>query len=256
MFTVPATLRAQFEARLQQDSLPNHTRAAFHKWLRYDLDFCHKYHFPPERRESLPHFIRKLQQKRQTQVQQAQAVQAIALYDELCDAKVSGETRQETQEAVSLKPDRSNATPEQTSVPVSPEAPPGKASPLKTIQESGVPPRRALRGKGASWEKEYFRVVELLQSKNYSPQVVNAYKNWIRTFQAFTRSKSPALLSFDERLLTVHDGKGQKDRTVPLPETILPELQAQLDFVTVSPATCCKPMTTPALSRNSSDTVI
>ncbi|MCP4400649.1 MAG: tyrosine-type recombinase/integrase, partial [bacterium] len=37
--------------------------------------------------------------------------------------------------------------------------------------------------------------------------------------------------NFDERLLTVHDGKGQKDRTVPLPETILPELQAQLDVV-------------------------
>ncbi len=193
MFTVPATLRAQFEARLQQDSLPNHTRAAFHKWLRYYLDVCHKYHFPPERRESLPHFIRKLQQKRQTQVQQAQAVQAIALYDELCDSKVSGETRQETQEAVSLKPERSNATPEQTSVPVSPEAPPDKASPLKTIQESGVPPRRALRGKGASWEKESLRLAELLQSKNYSPQVVNAYKNWIRTFQAFTRSKSPSI---------------------------------------------------------------
>jgi integrase len=28
--------------------------------------------------------------------------------------------------------------------------------------------------------------------------------------------------------LTIHDGKGQKDRTVPLPATILPELRAQL----------------------------
>ena len=32
--------------------------------------------------------------------------------------------------------------------------------------------------------------------------------------------------NFDARVLTVHDGKGQKDRTVPLPEMILPELQA------------------------------
>jgi len=29
--------------------------------------------------------------------------------------------------------------------------------------------------------------------------------------------------------LTVHDGKGQKDRTVPLPETIVPELRAQIE---------------------------
>jgi site-specific recombinase XerD len=38
-------------------------------------------------------------------------------------------------------------------------------------------------------------------------------------------------LNFDAHVLTVHDGKGQKDRTVPLPETIVPELQAQLECV-------------------------
>jgi len=36
-------------------------------------------------------------------------------------------------------------------------------------------------------------------------------------------------LNFDEGILTVHDGKGQKDRTVPLPETILPELREHLE---------------------------
>ena len=34
--------------------------------------------------------------------------------------------------------------------------------------------------------------------------------------------------NFDAGVLTIHDGKGQKDRTVPLPATILPELRAQL----------------------------
>jgi len=32
-------------------------------------------------------------------------------------------------------------------------------------------------------------------------------------------------------ILTLHDGKGKKDRTVPLPQSILPELQAQLERV-------------------------
>ncbi len=36
--------------------------------------------------------------------------------------------------------------------------------------------------------------------------------------------------SFDARILTVH-GKGKKDRTVPLPETIVPELTSQLEVV-------------------------
>ena len=37
--------------------------------------------------------------------------------------------------------------------------------------------------------------------------------------------------NFDAGVLTLHDGKGKKDRTVPLPQSILPELQAQLERV-------------------------
>jgi integron integrase len=37
--------------------------------------------------------------------------------------------------------------------------------------------------------------------------------------------------NFDAGVLTVHDGKGKKDRTVPLPQSILTELLAQLDRV-------------------------
>lgn len=35
--------------------------------------------------------------------------------------------------------------------------------------------------------------------------------------------------NFDAGVLTIHDGKGQKDRTVPLPQSIMPELLAQLE---------------------------
>ena len=37
--------------------------------------------------------------------------------------------------------------------------------------------------------------------------------------------------NFDTGILTVHDGKGQKDRTLPLPEKIIPELKAHLESV-------------------------
>jgi integrase len=37
--------------------------------------------------------------------------------------------------------------------------------------------------------------------------------------------------NFDVGILTVHNGKGQKDRTVPLPETLVPELKKQLAIV-------------------------
>jgi integron integrase len=37
--------------------------------------------------------------------------------------------------------------------------------------------------------------------------------------------------NLDSLLLTVHDGKGQKDRTVPLPARALPEIRQQMEFV-------------------------
>jgi site-specific recombinase XerD len=50
----------------------------------------------------------------------------------------------------------------------------------------------------------------------------------LRCFEAVkTRVKD---FNFDERILTVK-GKGNKSRTVPVPESILPELLAQLAFV-------------------------
>jgi len=37
--------------------------------------------------------------------------------------------------------------------------------------------------------------------------------------------------NFDQGILTIHDGKGGKSRTVPIPESIVPELQKQLQKV-------------------------
>jgi integrase len=37
--------------------------------------------------------------------------------------------------------------------------------------------------------------------------------------------------NFDAGILTIHDGKGKKDRIVPLPETIIPELKDHLEIV-------------------------
>ncbi|MCF6249585.1 MAG: integron integrase [Desulfobacula sp.] len=38
-------------------------------------------------------------------------------------------------------------------------------------------------------------------------------------------------INFDAGVLTIHDGKGKKDRTLPLPQTIIPEMLSQLEIV-------------------------
>ena len=37
--------------------------------------------------------------------------------------------------------------------------------------------------------------------------------------------------NLEEGMLTVHDGKGKKDRTMPLPQSIMPEIQQQFERV-------------------------
>ena len=40
-------------------------------------------------------------------------------------------------------------------------------------------------------------------------------------------------LNFDAEIITVHDGKGQKDRTVPLPRALIPAMRAQLETIKI-----------------------
>ena len=80
MLAIPSTLQKQFEKYLISKAISNTSHGVYKKWLRYYLDFCRKYHFSPEHQTSLPHFIQKLQEKRQTRSQQEQASKAIALY--------------------------------------------------------------------------------------------------------------------------------------------------------------------------------
>ncbi len=64
MFNVPSALRKQFAACLHEQAIPQRAQAAYHKWLRYYWDCCHTYHFPHDPKESLPHVLKKLQEKR------------------------------------------------------------------------------------------------------------------------------------------------------------------------------------------------
>jgi hypothetical protein len=79
MLQIPPKIRVQFNIMLIQKNIPKSAHTDYRKWLRYYLDFCHKYHFDNSKKESLPHFIKKIK-KRQNIGQQKQAQQAISIY--------------------------------------------------------------------------------------------------------------------------------------------------------------------------------
>jgi integron integrase len=345
MLDIPSALREQFEEYLQNKPIPKSSRGAYKKWLRYYMDFCRKYNFPPIRKESLPRFIRKLQEKKQTKVQQEQAVKAITLYYEIFKAK--GLTNKKPMPQTSsppgyapLKDKKHLSVHEAVDRPIQykkvmphPSRDSEPSSSVHGLSYAVSPSGKGYvkRENGASWEAEYSLLADEICVRHYSSKTLKTYKGWVRKFQTFTNSKTPELLSsndvkefltflavkrkvssatqnqafngllffyrhilqkefgkidgvvrakqkpyipvvlsreeiesilkfleppydlvvkllygcglrlfeclglrvhcmnFDAGILTVHDGKGQKDRTVPLPETILPELREHLE---------------------------
>jgi len=65
MLQIPAQLTNQFKTYIGQQGIPAAQHRHYLKWMRYYLDFCHKYHFKQETDMSLSAFLKKLNEKKQ-----------------------------------------------------------------------------------------------------------------------------------------------------------------------------------------------
>jgi integron integrase len=335
MRSIPSALLTQFEVGLQDTAVPNNAHASYKKWLRFYLDFCEKYHLSESKIESLAHFLRKLEDKRQTKAQQREASQAISLYYKLIGSTAPHDELGSPRKVISpgKLPDES---PDSSGPSLNRVAGPEKIAPQAQASEGPPLPIPSLAQTrrvtaGISWKAEYAKLAQEIQVRHYSPKTLKTYTQWVRHYQTFTRSTDPnslasdqvkgfltflavdrkvsastqnqafnALLffyrhvlnkdfgkvegvvrakrrpyipvvlsreeieavlrqlappynlvvkllygcglrlfeclrlrvqcfNFDAGIVTVHDGKGQKHRTVPLPERILPELRKHLE---------------------------
>jgi len=302
MRIISQELLNKFDYQLTKNQVPSKDYDLFKKWLRYYIDFCFKYGHDSKHQESLPHFIDKLREKKQTRQQQKQAYDSILMYYAVYD----------------IRPEWAKQSP----------------SSHETEQRSSVveEPKRSYAAKDMTgWESVYIRLSDEIKIRHYSPKTFKAYRQWVASFQRFVHNKPlehlssddvkqflthlavtqhcsasaqnqafngllfffrhilkkefgkidgvvrakrkpyiPVVLSreeidliikklrdpydlivkllygcglrlsecmnirmnnlnFDARILTIHDGKGKKDRTVPLPETILSELYGQVE---------------------------
>jgi integron integrase len=257
MEALPSRLRADFERCLRHKGIPPNTQAAYHTWLRYYWDFCHKYHFPHDQQASLPHFLKKLQDKKQTTAQQEQAAHAISLYYELLDVKAFIPTPDPS--ACALHADRSQeekptpdpsqegnvakgkardesaqrvgSTTNEASISETvrllgkvpskdkehPLGPPQGGNSGAREEASAEPPERidsaslkAKSGRGASWKAEYTALAKTIEKRGYEPSIARRHTRWVRKFQAFTHSKAPDALTSDDvreflQFLAEHD---------------------------------------------------
>ena len=79
MLNIPAKVITSFSSFLNEKNIPVTSRNYYIKWLRYYLDYCHKYRLDYLNPGSLPKFLNKLKEKKQTGIQQKQAHESIGL---------------------------------------------------------------------------------------------------------------------------------------------------------------------------------
>jgi hypothetical protein len=159
--------------------------------------------------DSIIDFQKKLQEKGQTKSQRMQAANAVHLYLNIeRENRPSGHSLGLTESAIDY-PKVSNAKP-----PV--KVPAASKSPVKKVLRNPVLPKTALLRSqkptrrplptnapiveakpvtGASWVEQYSRLVEEIQVRQFSPKTLKTYRQWLRQFQAFTKSKFPESLT-------------------------------------------------------------
>ena len=213
MLDIHPALRSRFEAQLKTHHIPANQQVYDKKWLRYFLDFCHKYRLPARDLGSLSPFMDKLKEKRQSHMQQKQAAHAVSLYHHLVKAKDSKQNDSPARYDPTHPQDKANAYPGKNQY----EWPHHDHFPMNNINEgsgkavhvdlhdqgpSGRPKaiRRAPNatrepGSGASWQHEFFAIENEIRVRHYSPKTLKTYRQWMQKFQTFTRSKPPEQLS-------------------------------------------------------------
>jgi integron integrase len=341
MIDLPKDLENRFTKVLEEARVTEGYHAFYRKWLRYYLDFCSKYHFMAQSRDSLGHYLAKLQSKNQSPFYQRQASHAVSLYfimvNETTGAPAAGLSSQDKTRVASGEtlpprvqgPEMSQH--EFSGISSGVEATvPARASNALELSPVAMPGVLSFRDQ---WGKAFADLTAEIKVRHYSPRTLHSYTSWVRDFRFFTRNRVPqdltstdvkeyltflavkrnvsassqnqafnALLfffrhvlgkdfgehrdivrakrrrhipvvlsreeievviqhlappydlvvkllygcglrlfeclklrvdnfNFDAGILTVHDGKGKKDRTVPLPETLRTELKAQLYYV-------------------------
>ncbi len=363
---IPTKIKAEFDLNLAKKNILRKEHDNYRKWLRYYLDFCNKYRFDESKKESLPHFIKKLQEKHQSSDQQKQASAAISIYYSLLLPETKNDltdfnNRVTYKEKLSIKQNQYSDSAQNNNLyrqAISASLPDFSGLNNRVKEDSpnfnnnlsgkdksvqGNNPKWPVNSvnlkepdnqeKAKGWNAAFNDLTGLIEIKHYSPKTLRAYTTWVKEFQGFTRNKDintlspsdvkgfleylavkrnvsastqnlafnsllffyrhiikidfgdqkstlrakrkpyiPVVLSreevnlilenlpypfdlvikllygcglrlfeclnlrincfnYDAGILTVHDGKGKKDRTVPLPESILPELKAHLERV-------------------------
>ena len=183
MLSIPAALFTKYSLLLNKKSVPISVHNNYRKWLRFYLDFCHKYCHPYVDKESLKHFMVKLHEKNQSLAMQKEAARAVDFYYEM----------------LQTTPHHPINTSGAGSNPLPMRGEGNIAFPLHDGEgKQSNHPYPSLSKEGSveyDWQKAYSDLFAEIKVRHYSPKTLRAYSIWVRKFQAFIKGKKPSDLN-------------------------------------------------------------
>ena len=100
MIQIPQQIILQFDVLLKKENVSLQKYNSYKKWLRYYLDFCHKYEHDSQNIDSLPLFINKLRTKKQSKQQQKKACDSVLFYYKIFNIHSVWSQKKESSETV------------------------------------------------------------------------------------------------------------------------------------------------------------
>ncbi len=97
MINTPKDVQYFYKSILNKNSISSTDQYQYIKWLRFYLDFCDKYHFSEQDKNSVPHFLQKLESKNQSKEHLDIATKALKLYFQIFNGQtgeISGDKKE------------------------------------------------------------------------------------------------------------------------------------------------------------------
>ncbi len=198
---IPDDILKQFNAVLEQKTVPSSLRDDYRKWLRYYLDFRVKYPPPDAKSEQVRLFIEKMRSKGKSGKSLHHAAHALSLFFSLQTRKKQAVVHAEMVRTALSSP-----------VPVS-----FATQPLQQAFQEGEAVKQAVPGvmkmpaqrggrkynewwclektKSPEWDEVIDKLAGEIKTRHYSRKTLKAYADWSRKYQIYLKNKSPEALS-------------------------------------------------------------
>ena len=202
MIALPHHITRQFDELLLSHSIPKESCFHYKKWLRFYWDFCHKYQHNPFYKDSLPLFITKLEEKRQSEQLRKQAQHAITVFYRInstssTTGSYANTNLSSSSSLLSAKYSSVQTLNQFSHTPqVDQETTQNRvAEPVPYQYDNASLSSSSSLQNGTSWVFVFDTLKAEIKIRHYTPKTLKAYKWWISNFQTYTKSKDYQLLS-------------------------------------------------------------